>query len=129
MTEPRPDAEEVELHPQYDMAAQLDELYSVPAYRRPEHELIEQWREIGERLLALGERSLRDGLDGATSFLEARLAERRRRRERRAAKRRAAREAQLAARAAAQPPAPPADPSADPSAIQASQPGQPGAAP
>jgi hypothetical protein len=103
MTRPRPDAEEVELHPQYDMAAQLDELYSVPLYRRPEHELIEQWREIGERLLALGERSLRDGLDGATGFLEARLAERRRRRERRAAKRRAVREAQQAARAAAQP--------------------------
>ncbi len=94
MTSSRDDADdEVEIHPQYDMAAQLDELFSVPVYRRPENPLIESWREIGERLLALGERHLIQGVDEAGMFLQAKLDERRRRRERRAERRRAARAA------------------------------------
>ena len=94
MKRSRDASDEVEIHPQYDMTAQLDELFSVPAYRQPENPLIEVWREIGERLLALGERNLVEGVDAAGEFLEGKLEARRRRRERRAARRRAAREAQ-----------------------------------
>jgi hypothetical protein len=94
MTRSRDDSDEVEIHPQYDMTAQLEELFSVPLYRQPENPLIEVWREIGERLLALGERNLIQGVDAAGEFLEAKLEARRRRRQRRAERRRAAREAQ-----------------------------------
>ncbi len=90
-----------EIHPQYDVTAHLDELFSIPVYRQPENPLIERWREIGERLLALGERHLIEGVDEADTFLQGKLEERRRRRERRAAKRRAARAAQQAQTAAA----------------------------
>ena len=99
MTGSQDDSKESELHPQYDMEAQLDALYSVPAYRQPENPLIESWREIGERLLALGDRNLVEGIDAAGKFLEAKLEARRRRRERRAERRRAARAAQAAAAA------------------------------
>jgi hypothetical protein len=94
------DPDEVEPHPQYDMAARLDELFSVPVYRYPENPLMESWRELGERLLALGERHLIEGVDAATDFLQSKLDARRRRRERRAAKQRAARAAAAAAAAA-----------------------------
>jgi hypothetical protein len=90
-----------EIHPQYDVTAHLDELFSIPVYRQPEYPLIERWREIGERLLALGERHLIQGVDEADTFLQGKLEERRRRREQRAAKRRAARAAQQARTAAA----------------------------
>lgn len=100
MTSSRDDLDDVEIHPQYDMAAQLDELFSVPAYRNPENPLIESWREIGERLLALGERHLIEGVEEARHFLEEKLAARRRRRERQAARRRALRAAAAAAQAA-----------------------------
>ncbi|HSK02206.1 MAG TPA: hypothetical protein VK932_13230, partial [Kofleriaceae bacterium] len=90
-----------EIHPQYDVSAHIEELFSVPVYRQPENPLIERWREIGERLLALGERHLIQGVDEADTFLQGKLEERRRRRERRAAKRRAARAAQQAQAAAA----------------------------
>jgi hypothetical protein len=96
MTRSRDDADEIELHPQYDMEAQLDALFSVPVYRQPENTLIERWREIGERLLALGERNLVEGVEAAGQFLQAKLDQRQRRRERRAARRRAARAAQAA---------------------------------
>jgi hypothetical protein len=112
MTKPRDDSDEVELHPQYDMTAQLDELYSIPLYRQPENPLIEVWREIGERLLALGERNLIQGVDEASEFLQAKLEARRRRRERRAAKRRAVREARVS-QAASSPCSPAADPVLD----------------
>jgi hypothetical protein len=95
MARSRRGAEDIEIHPQYDMAAQLEELFSVPVYRRPEDPLIERWREIGERLRALGERNLFEGVEAASEFLQAKLDARRRRRLRRAA-RRAAQAAQAA---------------------------------
>ena len=87
MTSSSDDPEDVEIHPQYDVTAHIDELFSVPAYRQPENPLIESWRELGERLLALGERHLIEGVDAAGEFLQAKLDARRRRRQRRAAKR------------------------------------------
>jgi hypothetical protein len=90
MTRPRDDSDEDEIHPQYDMELQLEELYSVPVYRQPEHATIEQWRALGERLLALGERHLLEGIDAAGVFLQEKLDQRRRRRlQRRAARKRA----------------------------------------
>ncbi len=96
MTRAHDEADEDEIHPQYDMAAQLEELFSVPVYRQPELPIIESWREIGERLLALGDRHLNEGIEAAREFLEAKLEARRRRREQRAARRRAAKAAREA---------------------------------
>jgi hypothetical protein len=87
MTSVSNDSDDVEIHPQYDVTAQIDELFSVPAYRQPENPLIESWRELGERLLALGERHLIEGVDAASDFLQSKLDARLRRRRRRAAKR------------------------------------------
>jgi hypothetical protein len=85
-----PDAQDDrEIHPMYEVAAHIEELFSIPAYRSPKHELIESWRELGERLLALGERHLEDGIAAGTRFLEEKLEARRKRRERRAARSRA----------------------------------------
>ena len=102
MTTATEDPEEIEIHPLYDVSAHIDELFSVPAYRQPEEPLIERWREIGERLRALGERHLVEGVEAAGAFLEQKLEARRRRREQRAARRRA-RKAAAAAAAAAPP--------------------------
>lgn len=90
MTSSSDDPDDVEIHPLYEVAAHLEELYSVPLYRRPEEPLIERWRELGEQLLALGPRNLEEGVDAASEFLQAKLDERRRRRQQRRARRRAA---------------------------------------
>ena len=89
MTSSSDDPDDIEIHPQYEVAAQIDALFSVPIYRQPENPLIESWREIGERLLALGERNLEEGIDAAGGFLQAKLDARQRRRRSRRAKRRA----------------------------------------
>jgi hypothetical protein len=109
------DPEDIEIHPMYEVAAHLEELYSVPLYRRPEEPLIERWREIGERLLALGLRHLEEGVEAADVFVQAKLEERRQRRRRRRAKRRAT------AAAAAAPAAPAAPAAASAPAAPAAQ--------
>ena len=90
----------------YDVSARIDELFSVPVYRNPEHELMERWRTLGERLLALGESHLRDGIESGGVFLKDKLAESERRRERQAMQRAKRRAKRAAAAAAPRAPAP-----------------------
>ena len=77
------DADDDEIHPQYDVTAHLDGLYSVPAYRHPPHASMERWRELGERLLAFGEADLSAAYDVAAERLAQCLERKRRRRRRR----------------------------------------------
>lgn len=104
--------EDREPHPLYDVAARVDELFCAPLYRNPEHELMERWRELGERLLALGEDHLRDGLESGGVFVKEKLAESERRRERLAMQRAKRRVKRAAAAAAARAPAPAQPPEA-----------------
>lgn len=77
------EADDVEIHPLYDVTTHLDALFSVPAYRQPANEHMERWRELGERLLAFGEAELATAYEMADEVLQARLEVQRRRRRRR----------------------------------------------
>jgi len=64
----------------YEVGAHLDALFSAPLYRCPENPHMARWRELGERLLALGEHELAAACEATEAVVEGRLAARRRRR-------------------------------------------------
>lgn len=70
--EPREDDDDYDLHPNYDLTAQLDAMLATPY--NPDNKLLLRWRDLGDELVDRGDEDLAAALEAALAVLNARIA-------------------------------------------------------